>query len=194
MPRYSEEIVNYAKELYLTVDDKGNRVYSFKNIATEIQRKFNVEIDKTTIYHWAKKKGWDKLLHQAIVVSAYDEESKKETEATITKVVEKLPADEELIEKLAKAKRWVVINHLKMAKKLYAEVQKKSASDKGFARLCEVADRVGKSVYEMLEAIDEKEQIQTPIVIINEIDPSQVSNPSDGQENATEGEYVDERG
>ena len=81
-----------------------------------------------------------------------------------------------------------------MAKKLYAEVQKKSASDKGFARLCEVADRVGKSVYEMLEAIDEKEQIQTPIVIINEIDPSQVSNPSDGQENRAEGEYVDERG
>jgi IS30 family transposase len=194
MPRYSEEIVNYAKELYLTVDDKGNRVYSFKDISTAIRQKFNVEIDRTTIYQWAKRKGWDKLLHQAIVVSAYDEESKKETEATITKVVEKLPADEELIEKLAKAKRWVVINHLKMAKKLYAEVQKKSASDKGFARLCEVADRVGKSVYEMLEAIDEKEQIQTPIVIINEIDPSQVSNPSDGQENRAEGEYVDERG
>ena len=91
MPRYSEEIVNYAKELYLTVDDKGNRVYSFKDISTAIRQKFNVEIDRTTIYQWAKRKGWDKLLHQAIVVSAYDEESKKETEATITKVVEKLP-------------------------------------------------------------------------------------------------------
>ena len=133
--RYGPEIVEYAKELYLTVDSKGNRVYSFENIATEIKRKFNVEINKTTVYHWAKKKGWDKLLQQAIVVSAYDEESKRETEATITKVVEKLPADEELIEKLARAKRWVVINHLKMAKKLYAEVQKKNASDKGFARL-----------------------------------------------------------
>jgi|GEM_PF-3573681 Fe2+ transport system protein B len=191
--RYGPEIVEYAKELYLTVDSKGNRVYSFENIATEIKRKFNVEINKTTVYHWAKKKGWDKLLQQAIVVSAYDEESKRETEATITKVVEKLPADEELIEKLARAKRWVVINHLKMAKKLYAEVQKKNASDKGFARLCEVADRVGKSVYEMLSAIDEKEQIQTPIVIINEIDPTQVSNPSEGQKNAIEGKSVGER-
>ena len=191
--RYGPEIVEYAKELYLTVDSKGNRVYSFENIATEIKRKFNVEINKTTVYHWAKKKGWDKLLQQAIVVSAYDEESKRETEATITKVVEKLPADEELIEKLARAKRWVVINHLKMAKKLYAEVQKKNASDKGFARLCEVADRVGKSVYEMLSAIDEKERIQTPIVIINEIDPTQVSNPSEGQKNAIEGKSVGER-
>jgi len=183
--KYSDEVVEYAKELYLTVDENGKRIYSFQQIADKCNERFNVNVTKVTVKRWADRYGWHKLLQQAIVVSAYDEESKKETEATITKVVEKLPADEELIEKLARAKRWVVINHLKMAKKLYAEVQKKSASDKGFARLCEVADRVGKSVYEMLSEVDEKNENQPPIVIINEIDPSQVPN-------ATEGEYVDE--
>ncbi len=193
MPRYSEEIINYAKELYLTVDEKGNRVYSFQQIADKCNSKFNASVTKVTIKRWADRYGWQKLLHQAIVVSAYNEESREEAKATVTKVIEKLPADEKLIETLAKAQRWVVINHLKMAKKLYAEVQKKNADDKRFARLCEVADRVGKSVYEMLSGIDEKEQNQPPIIVINEIDPSQVSNPSDHQENATEGKYVDER-
>jgi len=164
--RYSDEIVECAKELYLTVDESGRRIYSFQKIVDLIRQRFDVKLTKQTVKNWADRYGWHKLLHQAIVVSAYDEESK----STITKVVEKLPADEELIERLARAKRWVVINHLKMAKKLYAEVQKKSATDKGFARLCEVADRVGKSVYEMLAEVEGTgEEGRQPVVIINEI-------------------------
>ena len=190
MPRYSDEIVEYAKELYLTVDENGKRIYSFQQIADKCNERFNINATRSTVKRWVDRYGWHKLLQQAIVVSAYDEESK----ATVTKVVEKLPADEELIEKLARARRWVLVNHLKMAKKLYQEVQKKSSSDKYFARLCEVTDRVGKSVYEMLSEVDEKNENQPPIVIINEIDPPQVPNPSEPQENATEGEYVDERG
>jgi len=181
--RYSDEVIEYAKELYLTVDESGRRIYSFQQIADKCNERFNVNVTKVTVKRWADRYGWHKLLKQAIVVSAYDEESK----ATITKVVEKLPADEELLEKLARARRWVLVNHLKMAKRLYEEVQKKSSSDKGFARLCEVANQVGKTVHEMLKDLDEKEELQPPVIIINEIDPSQVPN-------ATEGEYVDERG
>lgn len=173
--KYSDEIIEYAKELYLTVDERGNRVYSFQQIADKCNERFNVNVTKVTVKRWADRYGWHKLLHQAIVVSAYDEESKRETEATITKVVEKLPADEELIEKLARAKRWVVVNHLKMAKKLYSEIQKRDASDKRFARLCEVANQVGKSVYEMLKEVDEQNENQPPVIIISEIDPSKVN-------------------
>jgi len=192
--RYSDEVIEYAKELYLTVDENGRRIYSFQQIADRCNERFNVNVTKVTVKRWADRYGWHKLLKQAIVVSAYDEESKKETEATITKVVEKLPADEELLEKLARARRWVLVNHIKMAKRLYEEVQKKNSSDKGFARLCEVANQVGKTVHEMLKDLDEKEERQPPVIIINEIDPSQVPNPSEPQENATEGEYVEERG
>jgi len=181
--KYSDEIIEYAKELYLTVDEKGNRVYSFQQIADKCNERFNVNVTKVTVKRWADRYGWHKLLQQAIVVSAYDEEGKKETEATITKVVEKLPADEELLEKLAKARRWVLVNHLQMAKKLYTEVQKKNSSDKGFARLCEVTNQVGKTVHEMLKDLDEKEELQPPVIIINEIDPSQVTPPEDADVN-----------
>lgn len=179
--KYSDEIIEYAKELYLTVDEKGNRVYSFQKIVDLIRQRFDVKLTKQTVKNWADRYGWHRLLQQAIVVSAYDEESKRETEATITKVIEKLPADEELIEKLARAKRWVVVNHLKMAKKLYSEIQKRDASDKRFARLCEVANQVGKSVYEMLKEVDEQNENQPPVIIISEIDPPKVNS---GGENA----------
>jgi len=164
-----QEVVDYARELYLTVNEKGERVYSYQEIANKIDERFNVKLTKVTIKNWADKHNWPRLLSQAIVVSAYDEEGKKETESIVTKVVRDLPADEELIEKLARAKRTVLINHLRMARKLYRAVEDHDPNDRRFPRLCEVANQVGKAIYEMLseveEAKEELESFPTRIVI-----------------------------
>ena len=153
-----QEVVDYAKELYLTVNEKGERVYSLREIAEKINAKFNVKLTKVTVKNWVDKYNWQRLLSQAIVVSGYEEESKQEIQSIITKIEEKLPADEELIEKLARAKRTVLVNHLKMAKKLYQAVENKDPDDKRFARLCEVANQVGKAIYEMLSDIEEAKE------------------------------------
>jgi len=118
--RFDQEIIDFAKELYLTVDDEGNRKYSLKKIAEEVKIKFNVKLSVPTVLNWSRRFGWTNLLDKAIVASACDH-GKDQVQEVVTQVIETLPADEELIEKLAKARRWVVVNHLEMAKKLYAE-------------------------------------------------------------------------
>jgi len=168
------EIVDYARTLYLTLDENGKRIYSYRKIAEKISAKFQTKISDVTIKNWADKHNWHRLLSQAIVVSACDD-SKREIEGVVTQIIEKekeLPVDEELIEKLALAKRTVLVNHLKMAKKLYQAVEEKDPNDKRFARLCEVANQVGKAIYEMLSDVEEaKEEAETfpAKIIIREI-------------------------
>ena len=38
---YGEEIIEYAKELYLTPNEEGKHQYSLREISTKIQQKFN---------------------------------------------------------------------------------------------------------------------------------------------------------
>jgi hypothetical protein len=62
----NEEVLEYAKELYLTPDEQGGHKYSLQEIATALQQKYNEDINKSTILRWAKKYGWDKLWEQAV--------------------------------------------------------------------------------------------------------------------------------
>ena len=172
--RFPQEVVDYARELYLTVNERGERVYSLQKIAEKINERFNVKLTKVTVKNWADKNNWKRLLSQAIVVSGYEEESKQEVEGVVTQIVEKekLPADEELIEKLARAKRTILVKHLRMAKKLYQAVEDHDPKDRRFPRLCEVANQVGKAVYDMLSEVEEAKE-ETEVlparIIIREI-------------------------
>jgi uncharacterized protein with von Willebrand factor type A (vWA) domain len=152
-----QEVIEYAKKLYLTIDENGKRVYSLSEIAKKLDEKFAVKLTKETIRQWANKFQWNRLLSQAIVVSGCDKETQEKMEATITQVVEELPVDEELIEKIARVKRSVLMQHLEMARKLYQAVKERDPNDKRFPRLCEVANQVGKAIYEMLSEVEETE-------------------------------------
>lgn len=63
---YSEKIIDEAKNLFLTVDDKGNRKYSFQEIAQKLTENKSIKkIVKSTIIGWAKNCNWE-IEYQAI--------------------------------------------------------------------------------------------------------------------------------
>lgn len=56
-----EEIIEFAKELYLTPDEEGKHRYSLRDISAKIQQKFSKSINNSTISIWSDKFGWKKL-------------------------------------------------------------------------------------------------------------------------------------
>jgi hypothetical protein len=59
------EIKEFAKGLYLQIDETGSRVYSLTKIADEIRNKFDVSLTKQSLSIWSQKEGWELLLQQA---------------------------------------------------------------------------------------------------------------------------------
>jgi hypothetical protein len=64
--RINEEIIELAKELYLTPDMNGNHKYSLRDIARECEQKVNRKLPHTTIMKWVRKYGWDKIWEEGI--------------------------------------------------------------------------------------------------------------------------------
>ena len=60
-----DTIIEYAQTLFLTLDDKGGKAFSLRDISTEIKRKYHKSIDFSTVANWAKKGGWEALLQAA---------------------------------------------------------------------------------------------------------------------------------
>jgi hypothetical protein len=52
------KIRDYAKDLFLQVDDEGNRVNTFMKISTAIQKKFKIDINYSTIAKWSTNENW----------------------------------------------------------------------------------------------------------------------------------------
>lgn len=61
-----EEVIEFARELYLTPNEKGLHYYSLQQIADEIQQKFNIKYTRYNIFRWAKKFNWDSLWEEAV--------------------------------------------------------------------------------------------------------------------------------
>ena len=61
-----EPIKEYAKQLYLTPNNKGNHKYSLQNIADMVLQKFNKRLTKVTISNWANRYGWKALWEEAV--------------------------------------------------------------------------------------------------------------------------------
>lgn len=62
---YPDKIKNYAKDLYLELDDAGNRKYSFAKIAAKICEKFRQNLSGETVSQWAKEGSWEITLQDA---------------------------------------------------------------------------------------------------------------------------------
>ena len=59
------EIQEYAKSLFLEVNETGKRVYSYRQIEEEIKQKFSKSVANTTIRNWGKNNNWELLLQTA---------------------------------------------------------------------------------------------------------------------------------
>ena len=66
MRRKDIELIEYAKNLYLTPDVDGSHMYSSRDISTEIKQKLNKNVSYSTITNWAKNYGWEKLWEQGV--------------------------------------------------------------------------------------------------------------------------------
>jgi hypothetical protein len=106
MSRKNEEIFEYAKELYLTPDERGNHKYSLRDISAEIQRKFSKSINNSTISIWARKYGWDKLWDEGVREGITELIAKQESDKS---------KEEQFKEAIAKAKRndFIIASNLK---------------------------------------------------------------------------------
>ena len=64
-----ELMQQYAKRYWLTVDDNGNRKFTLAQIANKIKKKFNKEIDKSTISLWAKNLKWQESFNDVKILA-----------------------------------------------------------------------------------------------------------------------------
>jgi len=104
------EVKEYAKELYLTPDDKGRHKYSLRQIATKIQQRFNKKVNYSTISLWAQNEGWQNLWEEAYKIGATEGLKDKEQVNEINqKIIEerkkKQSTEEVLQERIINAKK-----------------------------------------------------------------------------------------
>ena len=155
-----QEVIDYAKELYLTVDEKGRRVYSLRQISTEIQRKFNIRVDPSTIFNRAKQEGWDDVLEQASKAAAI-----KAVEELKPRFLERdFSAEERAYESFLAVKRQVLQGLHEVFETGLELIRRKKEDPKAvresFSRLIETTSRAGQIFAEVFEGMKESGEIQ----------------------------------
>jgi hypothetical protein len=63
MAYYDDKIIAAAKSIYLTINDKGQRRYSYQEITNELRIRFKGKVKKLTektILNWARSGDWEK--------------------------------------------------------------------------------------------------------------------------------------
>lgn len=59
-----QKAVEFAKSLYLEVNENGEKAYSCEYIAIQLQKKCKYECNQSTVYRWAKNNDWDGLFEK----------------------------------------------------------------------------------------------------------------------------------
>jgi ribosomal protein S24E len=175
--KIDEEILEYAKELYLEPDENGFHRYSAQDIADKILQKFNVKLTRITVYNWAKKYGWERLWEEASTygvteaigkiytkrkeTGGEDGEGEEEEEIPTTK-----SREEELKEQLAKAKRDKTIMDLNLVSLSYRFILENGIRNINEAiRIYEIASR-NLSQNDIIEKLAEEITIIIPREIL----------------------------
>jgi len=88
--KQKSDIVEFAKNLYLTFNEEGNHKYSLRDISTQIQTVFKKSIHHSTVAGWIKKYGWEALFQNAknLGVTQAIIESESGTKGIDEKIVE----------------------------------------------------------------------------------------------------------
>ena len=169
--RIPEEVKEYAKQLYLTLDESGNRAYSLQQIADKCNEKFNIGVTRSTIKRWADRYGWDVLLLQAAQVSV----------VKMAEEVEDREPDEKLLDSLVTLKRRVFEKQYRISQTAMELLERKLENPRAvrdsYSRLIEVATKANKTLLELLDTVEVAESTQMPVtIVINEIPPLSGSN------------------
>jgi organic radical activating enzyme len=53
------DIIEYAKSLYIEVNEDGNRINTFQEISNKVQKKFKISKTYSTIAKWVVKYDWE---------------------------------------------------------------------------------------------------------------------------------------
>jgi len=78
-----QKIKDYAKDLFLQVDENGNKKYSLRDICEKILQKFHKSIDPKTILNWSNKENWINIYEktkQAGIEQSKEDFHKKENQ------------------------------------------------------------------------------------------------------------------
>jgi len=151
-----KEIIELAKELYLTPDEQGSHEYTLREIATEIRQKNDRKIHFATIGAWSEKYGWKKLWENGVRAGIIKEiKGKGEQEEKITEAISK--KKQESAEDNSKLKVKAIEILLKSeisvseAIKLYEITTRKEQEDLGFVSPVEtLAEKILKKLLEKL--------------------------------------------
>jgi len=174
---YSNEIKEYAKKLYLTVDEHGNKLYSLQKIAEKIQAELGVKISRNTIHKWAVKYDWDleeNIINKAITKK--DDDSLR-LKHKLHQLLKEWETDEELFELLIKAKRKVIFDMIETADKLKRVINKyldEEKLDHKVARYIESFALLQKELGAILSSVatNTTDTQTNTTIIINEINTS----------------------
>lgn len=178
---YSNEIKEYAKKLYLSVDESGNRLYTLSSIADKIKAELGVKISRHTIHSWAVKYKWDleeKIINKAILK---EDEKSLEFKNKINKLLEEQKTDEEILNSLVEIKRNLIIDMLETSNNLKEVINKhlkQNKLDYKISRYVEVYSTLNKELSSIIDSItiDNVETNQNATIIINEINTKELSN------------------
>ena len=153
----NKDIIDFAKELFLTPDENGNHKYSFRKIATELQRHFNVNIHYSTIQRWSERFGWEKLWNEGVRYGITEAIAKQESDKS---------KEEQFIEQIAKIKKDKTIMDMNILKLSY-----KFIIENGFTSIqsaLKAYETASKNLQtsDIIEKMDEKIEIIIPREIL----------------------------
>ena len=203
--RFSPEVKSLVKEMFLSLDKDGRKVFTYADIVREVQERFGVTIRRETIWGWADKLGWNALIRKAAALASrggkvteieqvvdaqrekereYDRHPVAKHERVATQVVDSLEIDKELLDRLIEARKGLINQHIRLARDLYREVKEAGGGlDQDYLKLCDTVNRVGKTLYDMItgvvgETADEK----WPSVIIGSAEAAEEAGGPAGEE------------
>jgi hypothetical protein len=163
--KIEEEIIEYAKELFLEPDEKGDHKYSVQDIVEKISQKFHKNFTRRTIYNWAKQYGWEKLWNEATTYGITEAIGQAyATEQTEEEEEEHAPKskEEQIREQLAKAKRDKTIMDLNLVRLAYKFILENGIHNIHEAvRIYEVASR-NLQQNELIDKLAEEVKIVIP--------------------------------
>lgn len=195
--KFDHKIREYAKKLFLTVDENGKRLYSLQKIADKIQTELGIKISRNTIHKWAIKYDWEleePLIQKAIVKK---DEGSQNLKTKLEQLLSEWETDEELFELLIKAKRKVIFDMIETADKLKRVINKhleENKLDHKIARYIEAFAVLEKELGTILSGIAGSgiEENKNAVIIINEINTNKANEDNQKDETVIETQAIED--
>lgn len=130
-----KEILELARELYLTATPDGKHAYSLADIAEELSQRLNRKFHRERVWQLAKKHGWDREFAQKIAANT----------------AQALPGElEQHQEALARGIRYVAALQLQVAERANRYLHSLGDKDRSIPKAVEAATKANLALMEIL--------------------------------------------